>query len=68
MNKHGVPMRSRSPITAANQNFSKVSRSVDEHGTSTVLKNNTPRYLVIDFNGAKNFFKVKMKIQRQRKT
>ncbi len=42
-------------ITEANQNFSKVARLVDEHGTAVILKNNTPRYLVIDFNGAEKF-------------
>jgi antitoxin Phd len=25
---------------------------VDEHGTAVILKNNVPRYLVIDFNKA----------------
>ncbi len=39
-------------ITEANQNFSKVTRLVDEHGTAVILKNNVPRYLVIDFNKA----------------
>ncbi len=39
-------------ITEANQNFSKVTRLVDEHGTAVILKNNSPRYLVIDFEGA----------------
>jgi antitoxin Phd len=37
-------------ITEANQNFSKVARIVDEFGNAVILKNNTPRYLVIDFN------------------
>lgn len=39
-------------ITEANQNFSKVARLVDEHGTVVILKNNVPRYLVIDFSKA----------------
>ena len=39
-------------ITEANQNFSKVTKVVDEHGTAVILKNNVPRYLVIDFNKA----------------
>ena len=39
-------------ITKANQNFSKVARLVDEHGTAVILKNNVPRYLVIDFSKA----------------
>ena len=36
-------------ITEANQNFSKVARMVDEQGSAVILKNNVPRYLVIDF-------------------
>ncbi len=37
-------------ITEANQNFSKVTRLVDEMGTAVIMKNNTPRYLVVDFS------------------
>ena len=36
-------------ISEANQNFSKVARLVDELGSAVILKNNVPRYLVIDF-------------------
>lgn len=39
-------------ITEANQNFSRVTKLVDEHGTAVILKNNVPRYLVIDFSKA----------------
>ena len=39
-------------ITEANQNFSKVTRLVDEKGSAVILKNNVPRYLVIDFSKA----------------
>lgn len=39
-------------ITEANQNFSKVARLVDEHGSAVILKNNVPRYLMIDFSKA----------------
>ena len=39
-------------ITEANQNFSKVARLVDELGSVVILKNNAPRYLVIDFSKA----------------
>ncbi len=39
-------------ITEANQNFSKVARVVDEYGAAVILKNNVPRYLVIDFSKA----------------
>ncbi len=39
-------------ITEANQNFSKVARLVDELGSVVILKNNAPKYLVIDFSKA----------------
>ena len=39
-------------ITEANQNFSRVARMVDENGSVVILKNNSPRYLVIEFNQA----------------
>lgn len=39
-------------ITEANQNFSKVARLVDEKGSAVILKNNVPRYLVIEFSQA----------------
>ena len=39
-------------ITEANQNFSKVARLVDEKGSAVILKNNIPRYLVINFSKA----------------
>ena len=37
-------------ISEANQNFSKVARLVDERGSAVILKNNVPRYIVIDFS------------------
>ena len=39
-------------ITEANQNFSKVARLVDESGAVVILKNNVPRYLVMEFSAA----------------
>ena len=39
-------------ITEANQNFSKVARLVDEHGPAVILKNNVPRYIVMEFSEA----------------
>ena len=39
-------------ITEANRNFSKVARLVDEQGAAVILKNNVPRYLVVEFNQA----------------
>jgi antitoxin Phd len=37
-------------ISEANQNFSKVARLVDERGTAVILKNNAPRYVLLDFS------------------
>ena len=37
-------------ITEANQNFSKVARMVDEKGAAVILKNNAPRYVIIDYS------------------
>ena len=37
------------PMTEANQNFSKVVRMVDKEGMAVILKNNQPRYVVMDF-------------------
>ncbi len=42
-------------ISEANQNFSKVARLVDEKGSAVILKNNVPRYLVIDFSKADEY-------------
>lgn len=39
-------------ITEANQNFSRVARMVDEKGSVVILKNNSPRYLLIEFSSA----------------
>lgn len=39
-------------ITEANQNFSKIARMVDESGAVVVLKNNVPRYLIVEFSQA----------------
>jgi len=39
-------------ITEANQNFSRVARMVDEKGAVVILKNNSPRYLLIEFSAA----------------
>jgi len=37
-------------ITEANQNFSRVARMVDEKGSVVILKNNAPRYLLLEFS------------------
>lgn len=39
-------------ISEANQNFSRVARMVDQEGQAIILKNNVPRYLVIEFSQA----------------
>lgn len=39
-------------ITEANQNFSKVARLVDEKGSAVIMKNNVPRYLIVEFSRA----------------
>jgi len=36
-------------ITDANQNFSKVARLVDEEKSVVILKNNRPKYVVIEY-------------------
>ena len=41
-------------ITEANQNFSRVARMVDENGAAVILKNNTPRYVLIEFSQLEN--------------
>jgi antitoxin Phd len=37
-------------ISEANQNFSKVAKMVDENGTVVILKNNVPRYILLDYS------------------
>ena len=37
-------------ITEANQNFSKVARMVDSKGTAVILKNNKPKYVIVDYD------------------
>ena len=41
-------------ITEANQNFSKVAKLVDTNGSAVILKNNTPKYLVVSFKQAES--------------
>lgn len=40
------------PISEANQNFSRVAKQVDQNGAAVILKNNKPRYLLIEFQQA----------------
>ncbi|MCD7904367.1 MAG: type II toxin-antitoxin system Phd/YefM family antitoxin [Clostridiales bacterium] len=37
-------------MTDANQNFSKVARLVDKNGMAVILKNNAPKYVVLEYN------------------
>ncbi len=37
-------------ITEANQNFSKIAKMVDENGAAVILKNNKPRYVLIEYS------------------
>ena len=38
------------PMTDANRNFSKVVHLVDENGLAVIMKNNKPRYVVVDLD------------------
>ena len=36
-------------MTEANQNFSKVARIVDKNGSAIILKNNAPKYIILEY-------------------
>lgn len=38
------------PISDGNQNFSKVARTVDSEGTVVILKNNKPKYVLVEYD------------------
>ena len=40
-------------MTEANQNFSKVAKMVDNSGSAIILKNNKPKYLLIQYDDIK---------------
>ncbi|MDR0837396.1 MAG: type II toxin-antitoxin system Phd/YefM family antitoxin [Propionibacteriaceae bacterium] len=44
-----VDTQSLVSLTEANQNFSRVVRLVDERGSVVILRNNVPRYVVLDY-------------------
>lgn len=44
-----VNLKNLVSISEANQNFSKVARMIDENGAAVILKNNAPRYVLIDY-------------------
>ena len=37
-------------MTEANRNFSRVARLVDERGAAVILKNNPPKYVVLEYD------------------
>ena len=41
-------------ISEANQNFSQVARLVDEQGSAVIMKNNVPRYVLVEFEKFEN--------------
>ena len=43
-----IDLKNAVSITEANQNFSKVSQLVDEKGSAVILKNNKPKYVIIE--------------------
>ena len=51
-------------MTEANQNFSKVTRLVDEEGLAVILKNNKPKYIVVSFD---EYDEIKTALQNRRK-
>jgi len=51
-------------MTEANQNFSKVTRLVDEEGLAVILKNNKPKYVVVSFD---EYDEIKTAMQNRKK-
>jgi len=45
-----VNLKNLVSMTEANQNFSKVAKMVDENGAAVILKNNVPRYVILDYS------------------
>lgn len=41
-------------ITEANQNFSRIAKMVDASGAAVILKNNTPRYVLLEYSQFEN--------------
>ncbi len=37
-------------ITEANKNFSRIAKLVDMNGAAVILKNNTPRYVLMEYS------------------
>ena len=49
-------------MTEANRNFSKVVRLVDQSGMAVILKNNKPRYMVLDIKEYDNIQATRRKL------
>lgn len=49
-----INMNNLVSITEANQNFSRVARLVDKNGAAVILKNNTPRYVLLEYSQFQN--------------
>lgn len=42
-------------ISEANRNFSKVAKKVNKDGTVVIMKNNKPRYVLLDYEKLEDF-------------
>lgn len=49
-----INMNNLVSITEANQNFSRVAKLVDANGAAVILKNNTPRYVILEYSQFEN--------------
>ena len=49
-----IDMSNRVSISEATQNFSKVVQMAEEHGSVVIVKDNEPRYILMDFNQAQS--------------
>ena len=45
-----INMNNLVSMTEANQNFSRVAKLVDANGAAVILKNNTPRYVLLEYS------------------
>ena len=44
-------------MTEANQNFSKASKTANKYGQAVIMKNNKPKYLLVDLEN-ENYFEL----------
>ncbi len=49
-----IDTSNRVSISEATQNFSKVAQMADEHGSVVIVKDNEPRYILMNFNKAQS--------------